>query len=53
MRTLLIGLALGLAWGVLCTHAISTARVHFTTRGDSMQCATVGGRTYCDSGCGR
>lgn len=58
MRNILIAFALALAAYACGTYAAdetyeSVERVSFSTRGDGMQCVTVGDRTYCDSGCGR
>jgi hypothetical protein len=56
MRTLLIALALT-AMACACGAYVAEEthdyieRVHYTTRGDGMQCVTIGDRTYCDSGC--
>jgi hypothetical protein len=55
MRTILIALALTMAACACGIYAADDAHdaVVYSTRGDGMQCVTIGGRTYCDSGCRR
>lgn len=53
LRTILITMALTLMAYACGTYAADETTPIFHTRGDGMQCVTIGDRTYCDSGCGR
>lgn len=52
LRTILMAMALTLMAYACGTYAADETPI-FHTRGDGMQCVTLGDRTYCDSGCGR